>query len=806
MMIKSYPFLTRLVVVIIVPVLFAVWYLIDALLLNSIPDTQRTYSLQWQEATVKLQRDEMGVALVHGQNMNSVHFAMGYAHAQDRLWQLELQRRISQGRLAELFGKSAVEQDVFFRTLGLYRAAQSAFDGLSDAAKASLTAYAAGVNQFLREGHTLPIEFNTFDLTPEPWSEIDSLAWVKVFALNLSGNYNAELQRLLVTKYLPEQFHETFFPDLKRNTAYLASSKRAELMSSDDIASLLQANVSLAYAWQIGGPAVGSNAWAVSAEHTESGQPLLASDPHLGLQLPSLWYAAVQQTSELSLSGMSLVGLPVIIFGRNQHIAWGGTNMQADVQDLHIETLKADDQSFYRSQGIWKPLKIRMEQINIRADFPAFLKQSIKPINLMVRETENGPIVSEQLGVSEVAISLRWSALDKEDLTYQSFFELNHASNWQSFQLALRNYKAPAMNLLYADFEGNIALQGVGALPVRRVGNGAFPSADIAYDDIWQGYVPFEQMPSILNPESGYVANANNHISGTGPHISEDVVDSARMERIDSILHKNIAQSKKLGFADMAAMQLDVVDLSTKKLAGVMAKVQPSTKKQAQAIALIQRWDGDTSEHSAATTVYHLWLKNIKSQLFSEQLSKVWSSENESDMLMSLAARVSADKVAEIITHDNPWCSVNDDTTKASCRAKVSEALAHAIDEASLLMGSDIAQWQWGAFQRVVYKHQPFSQVNGLKQWFERDYRAGGTGNTLNVSGSRYEEKQGYSKEFGAGFRQIIGFNAGQLEHRLAHAGGQSGQVMSPHYDDMLQSFERGEYIQLPIFELAGNK
>lgn len=791
---------------IIVPALMTTWFLTKTFLLTPLPDTQRVYSFEWKKAGVKLHRGEMGIALVEGESINSVYFAMGYAHAQDRLWQLELQRRISQGRLAELFGKTAVKQDVFFRTLGLYRAAQNAFEDLSDDAKESLTAYAAGVNQFLQEEHKLPIEFKTFGLIPEPWSEIDSLAWIKVFALNLSGNYNAELQRLLVTKYLPQPLHDTFFPDLKHGNEHLAILKSKELISSGDIASLLETNVSLTHVWQIGGPAVGSNAWAVSAQHTESGKPILASDPHLGLQLPSLWYSAVQKTNELSLSGMSLVGLPVIIFGRNQHVAWGGTNMQADVQDLHIETLKANDLKFYRSQGTWKPLKIRMEKIKIRADFPDFLTQPIKPINLMIRETEHGPIISEQLGLSEVAISLRWTALDKNDLTYQSFFELNQASDWQTFRSALRKYKAPAMNIVYADFEGNIALQGVGALPIRRVGNGAFPSSDTTYSDIWRGYVPFEQMPLIFNPETGYVANANNQISQTGPHISSDLVDYARMRRIESMLNTSIVQSKKLSVADMAAMQLDVKDLSTRELASVMAKVKPSTEREAQVIELIQRWDGDTSEQSVAAAIYHFWLKDIKSQLFSDQLSKVWSSEHESDMLLSLAARVPASKVADIMTYENPWCSVTDDETETSCRIKMYSALENAIDEMSLLKGDDIKQWQWGAFQKVVYKHQPFSQVNGLKQWFDRSYRAGGTGNTVNVSGSQYEEKNGYSKEFGAGFRQIVGFREGHLEHRLSHAGGQSGQMMSPHYDDMLQSFERGEYIQLPILELAGNE
>ena len=615
---------------------------------------------------------------------------------------------------------------------------------------------------------------------------------MKVFALILSGNYQAELQRLVVTKYLPGELQETFFPDLGETPTF-----------STDISSaateLLRSNLALTEKWEVGGTAVGSNAWAVSGKHTESGHSMLASDPHLGLQLPSLWYAVVQNTDNINLSGMSLVGMPLVVFGQNKHFAWGGTSMEADVQDLRIETLKGDGQNYYWSDGQWEELSTRIEKIKIKADFPAFLASEIEPINLKVRETKNGPIISDHLGINEVALSLRWTGLDKQDLTYQSMLELNRATDWVSFREALKKFKAPAMNIVYADIEGNIALQGVGALPVRKQHSGAFPVREQIVSDFWNGYVPFEQMPLILNPANGFVANANNHISRQGPVISVDEVEKARMQRIEELLENTIETEGTVTLADMKSMQLDLLDTSAGPLLQLMINLPDPSDKHIQLIELLKSWDQRVTRESVAASIYFFWFKNVKKQLFDDHLSQIWSPNKEIELLRSLTSRVTPKQVADILSQDDPWCLSSTLEEESSCSSKLRLALQETVEEITLLVGDDTESWRWGDMHYSSYVHQPFSQINGLKTLFGREYPSGGATNTLNVAGSRYKDKLGYRKEFGAGFRQVVVINASQPEHWIANAGGQSGQLMSEHYDDLLISFERGDFITLLI-------
>ncbi len=798
-MFTRYPFLSRLVLFICIPSILITWWLLDVYLLQSLPDTKKVYHLDWQTGSIELSRDENGVAIIKSRDLDGVHFAMGFAHAQDRLWQLELQRRISQGRLAELFGKSALNQDMLFRTLGIYRAAQNAYESLNSEARASLRAYTSGINHFLAQNNDLPIEFHTLGVKPEPWSEVDSLAWLKVFALSLSGNYNAELQRLLVTRYLPRELQATFFADLGKSPDELADLPTESAEFKRGLTSLLQTNLSLSETWHIGGNAVGSNAWAVSGKHTQSGKPILASDPHLGLQLPSLWYAVVQNTNTMQLSGMSLVGIPMVVFGKNDHFAWGGTNMQADAQDLKIETLKSDDQNYYWSGTRWSELSTRVEKIRVKADFPAFLKPAIEPINLMVRETHNGPIISDHLGINDVTLSLRWTGLDKRDRTYEALFEMNQAADWSGFRTALKKFKAPAMNIVYADLAGNIALQGIGALPLRKQHNGAFPVGGKRTSDIWDGYVPFEKMPLVFNPVSGYVANANNHISRQGPDISVDEVEKTRIRRIEQRLKSVVDGEAQVTVDDMKSMQQDILDRSVDPLLQVMVNLSDPSPREAEIIQTLKAWDRQASAESIAASIYDSGVKNIKKQLFDKRLSQVWSPNSETRVLLSLKARVTSDKLAEIMSQDDIWCLLSTEKTENACVSKLRLALREAIDEMSLLVGEDTEDWRWGDFHYVAYSHQPFSQINGLKALFGREYRTGGSANTLHVAGSRYQDKLGYRKEFGAGFRQIITLDDKQPKFWLAHAGGQSGQFMSQHYDDMLISFEHGEFIALPI-------
>src|SRR5215213_947972 len=382
-MFKSYPLLSRFLLFVVLPVAAA---LIACLLYlrGSLPVADGRVIKAGVSQRVELTRDENGVAVVNAQTDRDAFFAIGFAHAQDRMWQLELERRIAAGRLSEVFGRGAVSQDAWMRALGLYEAAEQSWSRLSPEAQASLTAYAAGINAWIAQDHVLPPEFIALGLRPEPWREVDSLAWAKVFALNLSNNMWNETSNMIASQYLSK---EQMVDLLGYSQSDLSASAAGSVMSDQAAAGLLAINEGLESGLKIGGRYVGSNAWVVSGRLMQGGQAALANDPHLGIQIPSSWYVARLKGDRLNVSGMTLVGLPVVIFGQNGDIAWGGTSMMADVQDLYIEQPNPADPTQYKRSDGWANFDVRSEVINIRADFPASFRAPVEPVTVQYRRT-----------------------------------------------------------------------------------------------------------------------------------------------------------------------------------------------------------------------------------------------------------------------------------------------------------------------------------------------------------------------------------------------------------------------------------
>lgn len=794
---KYFPVLSRVLFFCLLPLLIVAAIAGYNLVHRALPSTEEAVSLTWKGAVVTLERGIHGISFMEGENVQSVHFAMGYAHAQDRLWQLELQRRLSQGTLSELFGKSAVEQDIWMRTLGIYHAAERSMPYLSEDALSSLEAYAAGINAWLGEGHQLPIEFSVFGLQPAAWKKVDSLAWIKVFALNLASNYNSELQAFASLKYLSPEKRVTFFPELSISEE-LSYQQPSKMDLKRELSTLFAKSEALSETYKIGRPNAGSNAWVVSGKYTDTGLPILASDPHLGLQLPSLWYAVRQKSPDFSLSGMSLVGLPVVIFGQNNHIAWGGTNMMADVQDSYIETINPNNPRQYWSDNGWTDFAIHEEIIKVKADFPSNLRPNLEPIKVMIRETERGPLVSDNESASDMPLSLRWTALDNDDTSYDSFYQINFATNWDEFTQALAYHKAPALNMLYADSAGNIGFQGIGAIPVRSQGTGALP-VPVASGSSWLGYIPFEHMPRQFNPKVGYLLNANNqNFDEDYPYfISHHFANPARAKRIEALLTSQINAKKSIDADFMQKMQTDVVDLSVTELLTVFQQVEVTDKRQLQAINQLRQWQGSADSDSVGATLYYSWYRQLHKFMFADELQGVWNRTVESQVLQSLSYRVSPRDLAVLIDGDSSWCDDVKTSVPEQCQDILQNSLAAMLDEMTSLLGDDISSWAWGEIHHVLYQHQPFSEINGVRSLFERRYATKGSANTLNVAAGGFDDKKGYRKDFGAGFRQVISFSKAGATHYLMNTTGQSGQVGSKFYDDMATMFEAGQYISI---------
>ncbi|MBV6325523.1 penicillin acylase family protein [Duganella violaceipulchra] len=790
-MFRSSPLLLRFTLFLLLPIAVLSWYGVRYVR-SSQPQLSGQLRVAGLDGAVSIARDRQGAAHITASNEHDVYFAMGYAHAQDRLWQLELHRRIAQGRLSEVLGRQALQQDVWFRTLGLYQAAASAWPALSGQAQASLTAYAAGVNAWLASDPVLPPEFLLLGIRPAPWAPLDSLALVKIFALNLAGNLNQEVEHLVAGQVLDRDQMQSLYPAYPSTAPVTA---RPAAPAPPALAALLPLQRQIERQLQIGGRYVGSNAWVVSGRLSQDGKALLANDPHMSLEMPSLWYAVSQHGGALRASGMSLVGLPVVVFGANERIGWGGTSMMADVQDLYFEQVDALDARRYRSGDQWKTFATRKEWITVKPDFPAMLRDQPAPVAVEIRQTERGPLLSDVVGAFNQPVSLRWTALDDDDTSYEAFFRLSYAGDWSAFQGAMAKLVAPALNMLYIDRADNIGYLGAGRVPLRKRGSGDAPVNGWSGEYRWTGQIPAAEMPRSFNPPEGYIVSANNKVVGADyPYfISNDWAPPARAERIEQMLRQPIGAGRPLTPAYVQVMQSDVLDLDARRMLPLLTALAPRTPRQRQALDYLRAWNGEMAASSQAAAIYAVWMPQLRRALFARQMTAYWNRPEPGGYLDAVALNTSTEVLYQALhAQRGRWCGPRG---APACADILLSSLDDSLAELERLAGADMAGWAWGGLHAIRYQHTPFSAVRPLRPWFSRHIASGGAPSTVNAASAVPGGADGYTQNFGAAFRQVI--RLGDGGHWYINSTGQSGHPFSPHFDDMIAPYGSGRYFML---------
>ena len=728
-------------------------------------------------------------------------FALGYLHATERSWQLEMNRRIGSGRLSEILGKDTVPIDRFIRTLGIKRAAERQFDRYPAATKHLLQSYADGVNAGNASlGWALPIEYFLTGSKPGHWSPTDSVAWMLMMAYDLGGNWQKELQRLELSQFLStKQVWEVVPPhnqnEILSNLDFAKMYRDIKVFNpetgpAEEKSKKLPAT-ELAFLDLPGGKdGIGSNNWALSGKLSTSGKPLLANDPHLGLSAPAIWYFAHLDAPGMNVIGASLPGIPGIVLGRTDKFAWSFTNTGPDVQDLYIEQIDTKNPGMYRGPDGPQPFKVRQEIIEIKGT---------TPLTFLVKETRHGPVISDAyarakrtINTEQYALALRWTALDIENQSVVGLLELNQASSMDSFKQSLRKNYAPMQNVVMADVDGNIAYQAAGVAPKRTLHQGLYGVApalgwDKQYD--WTGYIPFEQLPASTNPEQGWLATANQKIiAANDPNpLTGDWDLPTRYDRIvDLIKSKNIH-----GLDSMKAMQADTLSLGATPLLELFKSSRPTHPLGIQAIEISQSFNGDMKADSAAALIFNAWADQLTRNLFS-RLSYLFT-ENYGARHFRLPL------ITQLQNPNSPWC--DDPKTQAieSCLESSNNAYDKALDYLSKEYGNDPKTWVWGKAHTAVSEHRPLTKVPLLGSLFNIETPFAGDSFSINVGRLQLLRSSNPYETFQAPSLRTI-YDLADLEQSLfIYQTGQSGWVQSKLYRNMTPLWAKNEYLPLQM-------
>ncbi len=749
---------------------------------SSLPQINGVLEIEGLKNKVEIVRDSDGVPHIFALNDYDALFAQGYIHAQDRMWQLEYQRRAGAGRLSEILGTKTLESDKYIRTLGFYRSAKSAYSVLDKDTKMLLDAYVAGINAWIEEEHPLPIEFKILGFKPKRWNPIDSLVWVKMMDLDLSKNYKSELRRIRLIRMFGKERAADLTPEYPEDGISIISP---EELSMKSLNRLISFHYKLENWLNMGGIHKGSNNWVISGQHTVSGKPVLANDPHLEAGIPSVWYLNELKGDRLHVVGASIPGLPGIVIGHNEDIAWGITNFGPDTQDLFIEKINPENQNQYWDRNKWVNMNIIEEKI--------YVKGKKKPIRWAARSTRHGPMLSDVIQSADLSLALRWTALDEGDTTLNAFTGINRAGSWQDFETALKSYVAPIQNFVFADKLGNIGYIGYGKVPIRKRGDGLLPVPgwNGRYD--WKSYLPIKQLPKVLNPQKGFIVTANNRVVPKNyPYLlSKEWATPHRSQRITELIEEFTKYGDKIKLEDMAKIQGDQMSLQSLELLPYLLKIKPDNVKQAKALAYLNSWDGVTSKRSIATTIYQAWVNHLGNHIIKDDLKK----NQNNDLYTYFSDRRLALFLLDVLEAEkSAWCD-NVFTPKIdTCMDAVKWALNDAILELEERMGENMTEWQWGKIHKTQFPHRPFSQIFFLKPFFHREIENGGAHSTVNPSPPKYSK--GYKNYLVPGFRMLIDMN--DFNHCFfIQTPGQSGQFLSRHYDDLMERHNNIRYLNM---------
>ena len=803
-------------------------YLPNTVAPRSFPQIDGKIELTGLDGPVDVYRDAMGIPHIYASTSHDLFFAQGYVHAQERFWQMDTWRHIGSGRLSEMFGGGQTDTDAFLRTLGWRQTAEAEWDGLGPESRAILQSYTDGVNAYLKDHDdtALSLEYAVLhlpilspDYKIEPWTPINSLTWGKAMAWDLRGNMGEEIERAVLLKsFTPEQVAELFpaypkdHPVIVNNIGDGAASTNLNVEALErfnvpaEALQTIENNIALLDRflgpWNDG---IGSNSWVVAGEHTTTGMPLLANDPHLSIQMPSIWFQVglhcAQKTADcpFEVAGFSFAGVPGVIIGHNDRVAWGFTNVGPDVMDLYIEKVNPDNPQQYEVNGKWVDFETRNESIGVAGG---------ESVEITVRSTRHGPVISDTYGPikdqddgsdpefeafkdragvplpPQYVVSLAWTALTPST-PFEAIWGFDQARNWEDFRNAARNFHVPAQNLLYADVDGNIGYQTPGDIPIRSKGDGTIPVPGWTDEYQWTGFIPFDQLPYTYNPKEGYIATANNQIQPADyPYlITYDWDYGFRANRIVNMIK---SAPNKIDIGYIQKMQGDTYDANGETFVPLLLDLDLATDHRA-ARDLLKDWDFQARANSAPAAVFNAFWRHLLQNTFNDEVIERYQPDGGSrwnEVMRDLAKD----------PHNFFWDDKTTTNITESMDDIMQKSMADGVAELQDIFGRDMSKWNWGDMHAATFRNTTLGEsgVFLIEDLLNRGpYPVGGGEAIIDATG--WSARDGYETNWLPSMRMIV--DLGDLDSSVTvHTTGESGHAFHEHYDDMTPLWAGIEY------------
>ena len=773
------------------------------MLTASLPVYNGVVASQKISSDIEVYRDTMAIPYILASTDEDAAFGLGYVHAQERMFTMDLARRAGAGRLSEILGTETIPFDLMFRTVGIKRMAEMILKKMDRHSLDILQAYSNGVNLYIDQAKgRYPVEFDILNYSPYKWRPLDCLIIGRMMAWELNISWWTDVVFTELVQNLGWDKVKDIFPDYPENAPYVIPPGLSGIPRISG--NLIDTDRRFRKFFGIEGTHIGSNNWIVNGKLSASGAPLVANDPHLGYSAPGKWYAAVIRSKDWNAEGYTLPGVPVFVIGKNRNISWVLTNIMLDDADFYAEKIDSSGKNFFYEKK-WNPLQIIKDTINVK-DSAA--------VPFTIKITAHGPIISgihpykilfPDTKIDTSVVSMRWTAQDFSD-EFTAFLKINKAKNWKEFKEAFATYAVPGQNFVYGDKDGNIGYIFGGRLPFRGDQNPTFVFDGTTSKYDWKGYVPASEIPDLFNPPDNYIASANNKtLKNFKYHISNLWEPPSRIERIIELLHSK----KKQSVSDYMKYQMDFVSPYAKELTGYILKAFNNVKiydtNLKLTIELFERWDFEMNQYSQIPSIYAVFFNHLLQNIYREKMGHDIYNE------FLFTTNVPYRSVMQLMAKPDSWWFDDPATPGIENRDDViRRSLSQALSDLEKKFGKDLKEWQWGKLHHAVFKHA-FSGFSSIvdKIIDIGPFEIGGDGTTIfNTEYPFYESIERFPRfrhsEFennlGPSMRYIYDFSKPD-EFYMILTTGESGNVMSSHYSDMSEMWLHGKYLRIKTDE-----